>query len=343
MTKNRYYHRKEFMAKLKADYIKEAKELGLKADSTMKIAELKEMIAQASDKKADKAEEKAETKKDYTAKAGKRSEKALKEAEEKAAKEARKAAHDTSAQGDVEANKVKGPAPKTRPKLERRGKNYQKVVKNLDKSKSYSVEEATKLAKELNPSKFDASVELHIRLGVDPRQADQNIRSTVILPHGNGKKVTVAVFAPKDEHDKAKKAGADIIADEEFTQQLDKEQVNFDTLITVPAYMAKLGKYARLLGPKGLMPNPKAGTISTNIEQAVKDAKAGKVEYRVDKQSIVHLSVGKISFGEDKLVENISAFFDNLDSQKPNSLKGSFIKSVFLTTTHGPSIKIDKN
>ncbi len=331
------------MAKLKADYIKEAKELGLKVDSTMKIADLKEMIAQASDKKADKKAEKVETKKDYTAKAGKRSEKALKEAEEKAAKEARKAAHDTSAQGEVEAAKEKGPAPNTRPLAERRGKNYKKVVKNLDKTKSYSVEEAAKLAKELNPSKFDASVELHVRLGVDPRQADQNIRSTVILPHGNGKKITVAVFAPKDEHDKAKKAGADIIADEEFTQQLDKGTINFDTLITTPAYMAKLGKYARILGPKGLMPNPKAGTISTNIEQAVKDAKAGKVEYRVDKQSIVHLSVGKVSFDADKLAANINTFFDNLDSQKPNSLKGSYIKSVFMTTTHGPSIKIDKN
>ncbi len=331
------------MAKLKADYIKEAKELGLKVDSTMKIADLKEMIAQASDKKAGKSEEKKQTKKDYAAKAGKRSQKALDEAEAKAAKEARKAAHDTSAQGEVEANKVKGPAPKTRPIAERRSKNYKQVVSKIDKNKTYSIEEAAKLAKDLNPSKFDASVELHIRLNVDPRQADQNIRSTVILPHGNGKKVTVAVFAPKDEHAKAKKAGADIIADEEFTQQLEKGLVNFDTLITTPAYMAKLSKYARLLGPKGLMPNPKAGTISNNIEQAVTDAKAGKVEYRVDKQSIVHLSVGKASFDADKLTANINTFFDNLDSQKPNSIKGNFIKSVFMTTTHGPSIKIDKN
>ncbi|MBR2753609.1 50S ribosomal protein L1 [Candidatus Saccharibacteria bacterium] len=225
--------------------------------------------------------------------------------------------------------------------MERRGKKYQEAAKLIDKTKIYSLKDAIDLAIKSNPAKFDASVEIHARLGVDPRQADQNIRTTLVLPNGNGKSVKVAVFAPIDICKTAKAAGADIAEDEEFLKQLDKGIIDFDVLISTPQYMPKLGKYARLLGPKGLMPNPKAGTVTMDVEKAVKESKAGKIEYRVDKQAIVHIGVGKVSFGTDKLIQNAEAFFNSLKAQKPASLKGSYVKSVFITTTMGPSIQIE--
>lgn len=273
------------------------------------------------------------------AKSGKKSKKHFEEVkaeEERQARKAERAASDAAA-----ANKPKGAAPVTRPRIERRGKKYQEVAKLVEKGKSYSLKDAMELAIKTNFTKFDASVEIHARLGVDPRQADQNIRTTMVLPNGNGKEVRVAVFAPIDVCKTAKAAGADIAEDEEFLKQLDKGVINFDVLISTPQYMPKLGKYARLLGPKGLMPNPKAGTVTMDVEKAVKEAKAGKVEYRVDKQAIVHIGIGKVSFGADKLIENANAFFDSLKAQKPASLKGSYVKSVFITTTMGPSIAIE--
>ncbi|MBQ3464860.1 50S ribosomal protein L1 [Candidatus Saccharibacteria bacterium] len=225
--------------------------------------------------------------------------------------------------------------------MERRGKKYQEVAKLIEKGKIYTLKEAIELAIKTNPAKFDASVEIHARLGVDPRQADQNIRTTIVLPNGSGKTVRVAVFAPLDVCKAAKAAGADIAEDEEFLKKLDKGVIDFDVLISTPAYMPKLGKYARVLGPKGLMPNPKAGTVTMDVEKAVKESKAGKVEYRVDKQSIVHIGIGKVSFGADKLLENAETFFNSLKAQKPASLKGSYVKSVFITTTMGPSIALE--
>ncbi|MBQ3261072.1 50S ribosomal protein L1 [Candidatus Saccharibacteria bacterium] len=225
--------------------------------------------------------------------------------------------------------------------MERRGKNYRKVAEKVEKGKVYNLAEAIKLAVATSPVKFDATIEAHVRLGVDPRQADQNIRTTVVLPHGNGKTVRVAVFAPLDAAKKAKEAGADIAEDVEFLKRLDKGEIAFDVLISTPQYMPKLGKYARMLGPKGLMPNPKAGTVTMDIEKAVKEAKAGKVEYRVDKQSIVHIGLGKVSFGEAKLQANADVFFDSLKAQKPASLKGNYVKSVYLSTTMGPSIAVE--
>ncbi|MBR2725161.1 50S ribosomal protein L1 [Candidatus Saccharibacteria bacterium] len=225
--------------------------------------------------------------------------------------------------------------------MERRGKKYQEVAKLIKKGEVYSLKDATDLAIKSNPVKFDASVEIHVRLGVDPRQADQNIRTTLVLPNGNGKSVKVAVFAPLDICKAAKAAGADIAEDEEFLKRLEKGTIDFDVLISTPQYMPKLGKYARLLGPKGLMPNPKAGTVTMDVAKAVKEAKAGKVEYRVDKQAIVHIGIGKVSFGVDKLVENANAFFNSLKAQKPASLKGTYVKSVYMTTTMGPSIQIE--
>ncbi|HRF28595.1 MAG TPA: 50S ribosomal protein L1 [Candidatus Saccharibacteria bacterium] len=225
--------------------------------------------------------------------------------------------------------------------MERRGKKYQEVAKQLEKDRVYGLADALELAVKTNPAKFDASVEVHVRLGVDPRQADQNIRATVSLPHGTGKTVRVAVFAPDSDHAAAKKAGADVVGDEDFLKQLDKEELNFDILVATPQYMPKLGKYARLLGPRGLMPNPKAGTVATDVAKAVTEAKAGKVEYRVDKQAIVHLAIGKVSFGAAKLADNAKAFFDSLQSQKPSSLKSAYVKTTSVSTTMGPGIKVE--
>ena len=332
------------MAK-KADLLAQAAELKLDVSEKNTIAEIEAAIANASAEEAvveaeetEVVAEKAEVK---TAKAGKRSEKALREAEEEAERIARKEAGDTSAQGDEEAHVAKGPAPKIRPLIERRGKNYRNVAKKVEAGKVYNLTDALKLAVETNPVKFDASVEVHVRLGVDPRQADQNIRATVSLPHGTGKKIRVAVFAPEADAAKALKAGADIAGDEEFTKALDKGELNFDVLIATPAYMPKLGKYARVLGPKGLMPNPKSGTVAADVAKAVTEAKAGKVEYRVDKQATIHLSIGKVSFGAEKLEQNAAAFFASLQSQKPSSLKGSYVRSTAIATTMGPGIKVE--
>jgi large subunit ribosomal protein L1 len=320
------------MAK-KAELLEKAKELKLEATEKNTIAQIEEAIAGA---------EKHEVREATVAKAGKRSEKALKEAEEKAEKEARKEAGDTAPLSDeAGAHVKKGPKPVARPVIERRGKNYQNVAKLLEKEKVYSLSEALELATKTNPSKFDASVEIHVRLGVDPRQADQNIRSTVSLPNGSGKTINVAVFAPESDHAAAKKAGADVVGDEEFLKQLDKEELTFDVLIATPQYMPKLGKYARLLGPRGLMPNPKAGTVAADVSKAVTEAKAGKVEYRVDKQAIVHLAIGKVSFGGAKLEENAKAFFDSLQAQKPSSLKNAYVKTTSISTTMGPGIKVE--
>jgi large subunit ribosomal protein L1 len=322
------------MAK-KADLLEKAKELNLEVTEKNTIAQIEEAIANA---------EKREVKEQHVAKAGKRSQKSLDEAAEKAEKEARKEAGDTSPlDPEAEEAKKKGPKPITRPRIERRSKKYQEAAKKLDKEKTYSLEEALKLATETSTTSFDSSVEMHVRLGVDPRQADQNIRATVSLPNGTGKDIKVAVFAPESEHEAAKKAGADIIGDENFTKQLDKELLDFDVLVATPQYMPKLGKYARLLGPRGLMPNPKSGTVAADVAKAVTEAKAGKVEYRVDKQAIVHLSVGKVSFGPEKLLQNARTFVDSLNSQKPSSLKGVYVKSATVTTTMGPGIKTEIN
>lgn len=320
------------MAK-KAELLETAAELKLEVSEKNTIAEIETAIANANQPVV--VEEKA------TAKAGKRSDKALAEAEAKAEKDARKEAGDTTpVDPDAEVHAIKGPKPVARPRIERRGKGYRKAAELVEADKVYSLSEALELATKTNPAKFDASVEVHVRLGVDPRQADQNIRTTVSLPNGTGKTIRVAVFAPEAEHAAAKKAGADVIGDEEFIKQLEKEELNFDILVATPQYMPKLGKYARLLGPRGLMPNPKSGTVATDVAKAVTEAKAGKVEYRVDKQAIVHLSIGKVSFGAEKLAVNAKAFFDSLQAQKPSSLKGGYVKSTSISTTQGPGIKI---
>jgi large subunit ribosomal protein L1 len=214
-------------------------------------------------------------------------------------------------------------------------------AKAIDKSKAYNLKEALELAIKTSPVKFDATVEVHINLGVDPRHADQNLRDTIVLPAGTGKTVRVAVFADVDDVATAKKAGADIAAGDEFLQQLEKGVIDFDILIATPAMMAKLGKYARTLGPKGLMPNPKSGTVTTDVAKAVTEAKAGRLEYRVDSTGIVHVGVGKVSFGADKLSDNTRALFASIKANKPGSIKSTYVKAIHITTTMGPSVKVD--
>jgi large subunit ribosomal protein L1 len=256
-----------------------------------------------------------------TAKAGKRSSKAQKEAEEKQAKEERKA------EAGAEEPKSKSVA-KTRTKAERAGKKYREAAKLVEKDKLYSLNDALDLATKTSVTKFDATVELHINLGVDPRQADQNVRDTVSLPAGTGKDVRVATLASD--------ADAEILF-----AKLDKEEIDFDILVATPNMMPKLGKYARLLGPRGLMPNPKSGTVTTEVEAAVQEAKAGRVEYRVDQAGIVHIGIGKVSFGAAKLNQNAEAVMASIRAARPASLKGNYIKAITVSTTMGPGIKVE--
>lgn len=324
------------MAKTKAELLDEAKSLGLDVNEKNTVAQINEAIAQANEESAEEGEEKF-------AKSGKRSAKAQEEVAEKLAKEERKSAGDTTPQGDTEAHVKRGPKPVTRTRLERRSKNYRKAAEKVDFTKSYELSEALKLATETCPVKFDSTVEIHVRLGVDPRQADQNIRGTVTLPNGTGKTVRVAAFVSESDVAAAKTAGADIAGEEAITKLLDKESIDFDVLVATPQLMPKLGKYARLLGPRGLMPNPKSGTVSTNPAQAVKEAKAGKVEYRVDKQSIIHLGIGKTSFGAAKLEQNANVFLASLNAAKPSTVKGAYILSIAVSTTMGPGIKVENS
>lgn len=268
-----------------------------------------------------------------TAKAGKRSAKAQEEAAEKQAKEARK-----SADNETEDMPKQHSNP-TRSRLDRRGKGFRKSAEAIEAGKSYSLEEAITLAKKTSHVKFDASVELHINLSVDPRQADQNIRDNLVLPAGTGRSVRVAVLT--DDEAEAKKAGADIAGVDSVLADLEKGLLQFDVLISTPALMARLGKYARVLGPRGLMPNPKSGTVTTDVNRAIAEAKAGKVEYRVDSTGIVHLGIGKVSFSEAQLMDNIQAVLASIKSNKPSSIKSSYFKAAHLATSMGPSITVD--
>lgn len=336
------------MAKSKAELLAEAKDLGLEITDKSTVAEITAAIAAISQTPVEPVEtgdlavaEEGVAEEKKAAKSGKRSEKGQKEAEEKAAKtDAQKHRSEEKA---AEAESKPKQVQRVTSKLERSAKGYRKSAEQIEKGKTYSLKEAIDLAVKTSHVKFDATVELHVRLGVDPRQADQNLRDTIVLPAGTGKSVRVAVFADAEGVAAAKKAGADIAASDEFLQQLDKGKIDFDILVATPQMMAKLGKYARVLGPKGLMPNPKSGTVTTDVAKAVTEAKAGRVEYRVDSTGIVHVGTGKVSFGADKLTQNVRAVFASIKSNKPSTLKGSYVQSVYLATTMGPSIKIDTN
>ncbi len=291
-----------------------------------------ELVAEAAPVvEADTTEEvQEETAEKATAKAGKRSAKALKEVEEKQAKEERKA---EGVEGEADS-KPKQPVKPTRSRLERQGKKFREAAKLIEKDKAYTLVEAVALARKTNPAKFDASVELHVNLNVDPRHADQNIRDNLVLPAGSGKAVRVAVL------DDNEVAGADLSGVEAILKDLEKGTINFDILIATPAQMPKLGKYARVLGPRGLMPNPKSGTVTTDVAKAVKEAKAGRVEYRVDSTGIVHIAIGKVSFTEAQLLDNARAVLASLRANKPNSVKSTYVKAMHMTTTMGPGVSI---
>ena len=222
------------------------------------------------------------------------------------------------------------------------GKNYRESVKAIDLTKAYDPAEAMNAVVASAKAKFDETIELHVRLGVDPRQADQQVRGTVVLPNGTGKKVRVLVIAKGDKADIAVKAGADIVGAEEIIAKiLNENYLDFDVVITSPDMMGQMGRVARILGPKGLMPSPKSGTVTPDIERAIRETKAGKVEYRVDKTAIVHCPIGKKSFGVEKLLENFNTLMEAIVKAKPAAAKGVYIKSVYAAATMGPGVKVN--
>ena len=318
------------MPQTKQQLLDEVKKLGLKVEPSTKMADLREMIKQATiEPKKAKTEDQEEST-TAVAKAGKRSSKALREAEEETKKQAQ------AKEGPVKP-KVSAKPPRSR--LERRSKKYRQVAEAIDVQRSYALGEAIDLIKKSSPVKFDASVELHLNLSVDPRQADQNIRDNLVLPAGSGRQLKIAALS--EESDVALKAGATTAGGDELLQQIEKGNLDFDILIATPSFMPKLAKYARVLGPKGLMPNPKSGTVTNDIKKAITEAKAGKVEYRVDSAGIIHLAVGKVSFESSGLNENVMAVVNSVKANKPSSVKSNYLKSAYLTTSMGPSVRVD--
>jgi large subunit ribosomal protein L1 len=221
------------------------------------------------------------------------------------------------------------------------GKKYRDALAKVDRTQRYLLEDSLRLAKETAHAKFDETVEMSVRLGVDPRQADQNIRGTVTLPHGMGKTVRVLAFAKGEKEKEAQEAGADFVGGDDLVKKISEGWLDFDKAVATPDMMAAVGRIGKILGPRGLMPNPKTGTVSMDIGRAVKEIKAGKLEYRVDKAGIVHVPVGKASFGSEQLIDNAKAVLMSVLRAKPASAKGNYIKGVTVTTTMGPGIKID--
>lgn len=337
------------MAQSKTELLEEATKLGLDVTAKNTVAQIKEALESSqSDTKSKESTEvadaetvEADNSTQTFTKAGKRSKKAHEEEVAEAQKEERK---EKIATGELdpadEAPIKKGPAPKVRSILERRGKKYRKAVEAFDKTKLHSLSDGLKAAQAASTSKFDGSIELHINLNVDPKHADQNIRGSLVLPHGSGKSVRVAVFADDENVAKAKAAGADGAYGDDFVDKMKKNEIDFDILISTPQNMPKLAQFARVLGPKGLMPNPKSGTVTTDVAKAVKEAKAGRVEYRVDKSGIVHLVIGKVSFDHAQLLGNAEVVLQAIREARPPSVKAEFIRSISVTPTMGPAVKV---
>jgi len=225
--------------------------------------------------------------------------------------------------------------------MARRGKKYRETIQKVDKSKRYTFQEAVQLAIDCAYAKFDESMELAVRLGVDPRHADQMVRGTVVLPNGVGKTVRVAVFAKGEKEKEALDAGADYAGAEELVDKVQKGWLEFDKAIATPDMMGSVGKLGRILGPRGMMPNAKLGTVTFDVARAVNEIKAGKIDFKVEKAGIVHASMGKVSFGVEKLLQNMGAFIETLQRMKPPASKGTYLKAIALSSTMGPGIKID--
>jgi len=224
----------------------------------------------------------------------------------------------------------------------KRGKRYTEAVKLVDKTVSYDPTDAIRLVQETGKAKFDEMVELHVRLGVDSRHADQQVRGAVVLPHGTGRAKRVLVFAKGPKADEATAAGADYVGAEDLVEKITKENwFEFDVVVATPDMMGVVGRIGRVLGPKGLMPNPKSGTVSMDVAKAIEDIKAGKIEYRLDRTNIIHCPIGKVSFGQEKLEENFQVIMDAIVKAKPSSSKGQYLKSVTLASTMGPGIRIN--
>jgi large subunit ribosomal protein L1 len=220
-------------------------------------------------------------------------------------------------------------------------KNRKLALEKLDKDQLYTIGEAAGLVKEMTTTKFDASVDIDVRLGVDPRKANQMVRGVVTLPHGTGKEIKVLVLCTPDKEDEAKEAGADYVGLDDYIEKIQGGWTDVDVIITMPPVMAKVGKLGRVLGPRGLMPNPKSGTVTMEIGKAVKDVKMGKIDFKVDKYGIVHTSIGKVSFTAEVIAENAREFVNTIVKLKPTSAKGTYIKSIYLSSTMSPGVKID--
>lgn len=221
------------------------------------------------------------------------------------------------------------------------GKRLKAAYADIDRNKFYSLDEAVKVIKGRAAAKFDETIEIALNLGVDPRHADQMVRGVVELPHGTGKSVRVAVFAKGDKAEEARKAGAELVGAEDLAEQIQGGVMDFDRCIATPDMMGVVGRLGKVLGPRGLMPNPKLGTVTANVAEAVRAAKAGQVQFRVEKAGIVHAGVGKASFGEDKLIDNVKAFIDAINKAKPSGAKGAYLKKVSLSSTMGAGVKLD--
>ncbi|WP_439182429.1 50S ribosomal protein L1 [Carboxylicivirga taeanensis] len=220
-------------------------------------------------------------------------------------------------------------------------KNKKLALEKFDTSKQYGLEEAAKLVKEITTTKFDASVDVDVRLGVDPRKANQMVRGVVTLPHGTGKETRVLVMCTPDKEEEAKAAGADYVGLDEYIEKIKGGWTDVDVIITMPSVMAKVGALGRILGPRGLMPNPKSGTVTMDIAKAVNEVKAGKIDFKVDRYGIVHTSIGKVSFTEDKIVDNVKEFISTIMKLKPSAAKGTYVKSISLSSTMSPGIRIE--
>lgn len=225
--------------------------------------------------------------------------------------------------------------------MAKKGKKYVEAAKLIDRTKAYSIAEAIELVKKTNTAKFDATVEVAFRLGVDPKKADQQIRGAVVLPNGTGKTQRVLVFAKGEKVKEAEAAGADYVGDSEYINKIQQGWFEFDVIVATPDMMGEVGKLGRVLGPKGLMPNPKTGTVTFDVTRAVNEIKAGKVEYRVDKAGNIHVPIGKASFEDQKLVENFNTIFNTMVRVKPSAAKGTYMKNVTVASTMGPGVKVD--